>query len=440
MAMTAAFIRDFLHLSPIHCQTHGVTNFLNSGPNPTNYLSVTYHPYINSCSSANREWGPWNLNAVNGLDHSRRIDIQSLYGLSLKILNQREELAIPQVEELTMQALLSVGTSAGGRQMKAILAINPKTGEIKSGQVDGLEEYEYYIMKFEDDAVPTSEIEMAYHEMAVQCGIMMEKCQLLTVEGVNHFLTRRFDRKKGRKIHMQTLAAINPEATSYEELFDTCRELRLSDREIEELYLRAAFNVLANNTDDHNKNFSFLLEEGGTWKLSPAYDITFIFNRYGTGPETDHCLSIAGKYRDITRTDLIELAKENGIRNPEGLITRVAEVLKDYSAISTKYNIEPRWNNLVKTSLQHNLTKFGFGEPQDKEETITDSFGRRFTDVNLTINTKGNYEMRVTIDGKPQRRFIRPKMELYTELRNIPFKELSPEKQTAILEEIFPHP
>lgn len=206
--------------------------------------------------------------AAENLSHTRKIDIKALHDLSLKILHNRESISIQPDEELTMQTLLSIGTSAGGRQMKAIVAIDNETGQIKSGQIDGFEGYDYCILKFEDDNLPTSEIEMAYHDMAVACGIEMEECRLLNAESCNHFLTRRFDRRNGLKIHMQTLAAINPDVTSYEELFATCRELDLSDREIEELYRRLVFNVMSNNTDDHNKNFSFLLEKGGKWRLS----------------------------------------------------------------------------------------------------------------------------------------------------------------------------
>ena len=187
------------------------------------------------------------------LAHTRSIDIKSLYDISLKILEDRENTVLTANEELTLQTLLAVGTSAGGRQMKAIIAINNKTGEIRSGQTDGLEGYEYYILKFGDKSMPIAEIETAYYEMAVAAGIEMEECRLLPIDGINHFLTKRFDRKNSKKIHVQTLAAINPEARNYEDLVATCRELSISESDIEQLFARMVFNVMANNTDDHNK-------------------------------------------------------------------------------------------------------------------------------------------------------------------------------------------
>ena len=197
------------------------------------------------------------------LTHTRKIDIKSLYDISLKILEDRDRMALNTDEELILQALLAVGTSAGGRQMKAIIAINNETGKIRSGQTDGLHGFEYYILKFGDRSMPIAEIETTYYNIAISAGIDMEECRLLPVEGINHFITKRFDRVDGKKIHVQTLAAMNPEARSYEDLIATCRELSISESEIEQIFCRMAFNVLSNNSDDHNKNFAFLLEENG---------------------------------------------------------------------------------------------------------------------------------------------------------------------------------
>ena len=229
------------------------------------------------------------------------IDIKALYELSVKIFEERYNSTVPEGEDITMHSLLQVGTSAGGRQKKAIIAINRETGEIRSGQIAGLEGYNYFILKFGDEKIPISEIEMSYFRMATDADITMEESRLLPLDGVNHFLTRRFDRKNGKKIMMQTLAAINPDALNYEDLFDTCRFLKLTETELTQLYRRLVFNVLANNTDDHIKNFSFLLEEGERWKLSPAYDLTFIFNATGTAPNDQHVFSVGGKLTRITK-------------------------------------------------------------------------------------------------------------------------------------------
>lgn len=328
--------------------------------------------------------------AAKDLNHPQCVDIKALHDLSLKILREREDTSILPDEELTMHTLLSVGTSAGGRQTKAIIAINKETGEIRSGQINNLEGYDYFIIKFEDDQLPTSEIEMAYYEMAASSGIIMEECRLLNVAGSNHFLTRRFDRKEGEKIHMQTLAAINPDATSYEDLFYTCRQLGLPDSEIGQVFRRLVFNVMGNNTDDHNKNFSFLLDKGGRWRLSPAYDVTFIFNRFGTDAETSRCLSVAGKYSDISKDDLIEIGKENGIRNPESIIDKTADSLKAFDLLSEKYSIDPRWSNIIKLTLNRHLKDFGYQENQHNSvNSITDNKGE---DINMRLCVLGEVD------------------------------------------------
>lgn len=375
--------------------------------------------------------------AAKDLEHTRHVDIKALHELSLKILNERENITILPDEELTMQTLLTVGTSAGGRQIKAIIAIHKKTGEIRSGQLDNLDGFDYYLLKFEDDMLPSSEIEMAYSEMAVNAGIKMEECRLLNVGGINHFLTRRFDRKNGEKIHMQTLAAINPDASTYEDLFLTCRRLNLTDVEMEELFRRIVFNVMGNNTDDHNKNFSFLLANGGRWTLSPAYDMTFIFNRFGTGSENDRCMSIAGKFRGVTRDDLLTLGRENGIRNPERIIDRIAESLRNFPDLAKKYGINPRWGNIIKETLDRQLSDFGYILLPNQDKELIDVNGHIFKDINLSINTKGHYVVEVSIDGVRRRRFIRPNMELYTFLRNNIFSEISAEEKNKILTELF---
>lgn len=375
--------------------------------------------------------------AAKDLEHTRSVDISSLYNLSLKISKEREVISLPPSEELTLQGLLAAGTSAGGRQMKAIIAIDRESGEIKSGQVDGLNNYDYFILKFEDEDVPTTEIELSIYEMAIAAGIRMEECRALEVDGVKHFLTRRFDRKDGKKIHLQTLAAINPEADSYENLLQTCRLLKLSDSEINELFLRLVFNVMVNNTDDHNKNFSFMLEDGGSWKLSPAYDQTFIFNRFGMDGEDTRCLSIGGKVRNISRQDLIDFARENGIRNPEKTMDKVAEVLGGFREIAEKNAIPRRWRTIMEKTISNNLSNFGYNTPVEDNIILTDNSKREISNITVKLNQRGLFEVAATIDGKRRRRFIGNKMAMYSIFENNEFFGLPPEERLRILNELF---
>lgn len=376
--------------------------------------------------------------AAKDLEHPGKIDIKALHELSLKILNERQDSEIALDDQLTMQTLVSVGTSAGGRQIKAILAINPETGEIRSGQVDELCRFDYYLLKFEADDLPTSEIEIAFYDIAISAGIEMEESRLLKVEEKNHFLTRRFDRKNGEKIHIQTLAAINPECDSYEDLFATSRHLGLADSEIEEVYRRLVFNVMANNTDDHNKNFSFLLERGGNWRLSPAYDMTFIFNRLGTGAQEERCMSINGKIRDITKDDLMEIGRENGIPNPERVLGQTAGALKLFPELAEKYSIPTRWASIITDTLEKNLSEFGYANFHSDTLEFIDSMGRKFSDVRINVNSKGHYMFSVNINGHNRRRFIRPNMDLYEIFDKNLFFKSSLSTQIEILQQLFP--
>lgn len=372
------------------------------------------------------------------LNHQQNINIKSLYDMALDILEDRETQVLGTDLQLTLQALLAVGTSAGGRQMKAIIAINRETGEICSGQTLRPEGYDYYILKFGDRSMPMAEIEVAYFDMATAAGIEMEQCELFPVEGTNHFLTKRFDRKEGRKVHMQTLAAINPDACSYEDLVATCRELSITEAEIEQLFLRMVFNVLANNTDDHNKNFSFLLATNGQWRIAPAYDVTFIFNTNGTGPHIERRLSIGGKTAAITKEDLIDFARHNGIKNAHMLITRVATALSNFETYAERRGITQPWRSIIQKTITENLIAAEFVEPSDTpHNAVCCSDGRTVTDFAIAINSKGHFEVSANINGTRNRRFVRPNMNLYHKLKQLDIFNLSSSAKATLIEQLF---
>ncbi len=375
--------------------------------------------------------------AAGELEYGRQVDLRSLYDLSVDVLLNREKAEISQPDTLTMQALLAVGTSAGGRQMKAVVAIDPASGLIRSGQCEAPDGFEFCIVKFEDSAVPTAEIEMACYEMATSCGIDMEHCQLIVADGVNHFLTRRFDRRNGRKIHMQTLAAINPDAQSYEDVMDTCRRLGLFEVELEQIYRRLVFNVLANNTDDHNRNISFLLEKDGRWRLSPAYDMTFIFNTYGTGPQLDRCMSLGGKTCDITLNDLLEFARDNSIANAHSIIVEVAQSLMQFPQLVDKYHIPNPWAHIAVKCINERLADFGFIHLEALLSEFMDNDGHKFSNISLSVNTKGYYELSATVDGRRRRRFIKQDSDLYMSLCDMDAHRLSRNETMALISAAF---
>lgn len=288
-----------------------------------------------------------------------KIDIKALADLAEKIAVERENVKISPDESLTLQSLIAVGTSAGGRQPKGIIAINRETGEILSGQIDLEPNYDYYILKFGEKVRSSAELEHTYYEMALAAGINMMESRLLEVDGIKHFLTKRFDRNETGKLHTQTLAAMDPDADSYEKLFAVCRKLHLPEIDCQELFRRMVFNILANNTDDHHKNFTFIMNRQGTWRLSPAYDMTYIFDTGGYLPNKEHCLMIGGKYKDITLDDIVSFANENGIRGPMSIIRKVATAVSSFRSLAEKNGVKDEWVGRIETTIISHLKAWG---------------------------------------------------------------------------------
>ncbi|TLD47553.1 MAG: hypothetical protein FAZ92_00168 [Accumulibacter sp.] len=243
--------------------------------------------------------------------------------------------------------IIRVGTSAGGARAKAVVAWNPKTQQIRSGQFDAAPGFEHWLLKFDGvgndvelgapaGGADYGRIEYAYHLMAQAAGIHMSPCRLLLESGRAHFMTRRFDRDvvdgQSIKHHIQTLCAMShldykQRAThAYAQLFMTIARLELGDDAIGQAFRRMAFNVMAKNCDDHSKNFAFRLQQGGAWELAPAYDVTHAHNPRGEWTY-QHLLSVNGRFAGITRADLLAEADRFGVRRPQDALKEVRAAL-----------------------------------------------------------------------------------------------------------------
>lgn len=283
---------------------------------------------------------------------STLLDITALRDLAVKIYTDRDKAIIQNKEKETLKKLILLGTSAGGKHPKGVIAINKKSGEVRSGQVDLSDEYRYYIIKFKEDLnVPTSEIEMVYHEMAVEAGIEMTHCELKEIEGVRHFMTERFDRKNGKKMFTQTMAAIIPDANDYMHLFFLCNTLGLPYDDKENLFRRMVFNHAAGVTDDHNKNFSFIMNDEGVWRLAPAYDVMFTANIWENGSASVHAVGLAGKRSHVTYKDFVEFGEEFGIANPERIINEVYSAISGFRMKCKKYEVQEEWIERIESVL-----------------------------------------------------------------------------------------
>lgn len=288
------------------------------------------------------------------------IALEDLYGLAKEIESMREGVSINIQDRPEINDLMAVGMSAGGKHPKAIVAINWSTGEVRSGQFILPNDFTQYILKFKDsDKWPTAEIEYAYYLMAKDASIDMEKCSLLEIDGENHFLTERFDRKEGRKLHSVTLQSLCGTVTSYEEIFKVCRKLQLPYHDIEQIFRRAVFNYLSGVCDDHDKNFSFVMDEDGRWRLSPAYDETFTVNFKNRFIGDKHIMTIEECNRDISMNQFVRLADENDVRNAEHIVKEISEVVQSFTDKAIDAKIDTIYTELIsqfiksKTDLLH---------------------------------------------------------------------------------------
>ena len=241
-----------------------------------------------------------------------------------------------------LRSLIEVGTSAGGARAKAVIAWNPTTDEIRSGQLMAPPGFEHWLLKFDgmgsdhELGVPKNYgcIEYAYHLMARDAGITMNECRLLLENGRAHFMTRRFDRAgENSRHHMQTLCAMahidykKKGTNAYSQFFSTMTQLNLPYEDMEEAFRRMVFNVMARNCDDHSKNFSFLLpENSATWELAPAYDVTFAHNPHGDWTN-QHLMSVNRKFKNFEVQDLLAEADRFKIGTAKTVINQVRRAI-----------------------------------------------------------------------------------------------------------------
>lgn len=289
-------------------------------------------------------------------DASINIELSSLYELANRLFLDRQDINIDMSNNLIMEDLYKVGTSAGGQRPKAIIGMDEETGIIRSGQADLPSNFNHYILKFDTskrDELPITKVEMAYYLMAKDAGINMMPSKLVEIEGTENFMTQRFDRQNGKKIHTQTLAAMSSFADAYEDLFVVGRKLNLSADEQSQQYRRMVFNVMAENVDDHTKNFSFIMLPNGEWHISPAYDIVF-----SADPDShfyrNHELTILGKRKNITKQDLLLFAQRQDIKNASSIIDEVAEVVMNFKAYAEMVEIDDYWIKKIMRVIEEN--------------------------------------------------------------------------------------
>ena len=340
------------------------------GRSPDSFNAIERLCYIGQRGMGALEYSP-----VTGprARKTKNIQIDRLVALASEILSQRNDLRVAFSDTGKQGALadiLRIGTSAGGARAKAVIAWNPQTNEVRSGQINAGEGFEDWLLKFDgvkanrdkelDDPQGYGAIEYACYLMARDCGIEMSECRLFEENGRRHFMTRRFDRTaQGHKIHMQSLGALAhfdfnlAGAYSYEQALMTIRQLDLSMSAVEQQFRRMVFNIVIRNQDDHVKNIAFLMDKTGRWFLSPAYDMTYSYNP--TGPWTaTHQMTMNGKRENFTLEDFKSCANVALLKRGQekSIIAEVLDVVSSWRAYAQTAGIPDQISGKIYRALR----------------------------------------------------------------------------------------
>jgi serine/threonine-protein kinase HipA len=330
------------------------------------------------CYTGARGMGALEFVPSRGPKQSRasKISIDALVDLASDILTHRESLDTTfakQNRTTALQDILRVGTSAGGARAKAVVAWNPQTNEVRSGQVKAAPGFSYWLLKFDgvsgnkdkelDDPKGYGVVEYAYSLMARAAGINISECRLLEEHGRQHFMTRRFDRLDGgEKLHMQSLGALahfdynSPGAYSYEQACLCMRKLDLPMAAVEEQFRRIAFNIVARNQDDHVKNIAFLMDKSGQWSLSPAFDVTYSYNPNGAWT-AKHQMSMNGKRDAFTVTDFQAFGKTVSMKRgrAKAILDEVHAAVNQWKQFADQARLNGRTRDRIWKALRRKI-------------------------------------------------------------------------------------
>ncbi len=268
---------------------------------------------------------------------SSKLDLDNLYKSSVEILKDSKSESIDE--------LFLFGSSLGGARPKVTVLVSKDRKQISHSlePQTAANTYEHWLIKFsaKQDWTDLGLIEYAYSIMAQKAGIEMAETHLFSNKKSEmfYFGTKRFDRDGDRRLHMHTVSGLlhadhRYPSLDYENLLKAALLLTKNSNEVSKLYRIAVFNVLAHNRDDHSKNFSFLMDDQGTWKAAPAYDLT-----YSHGPGGEHSMMICGEGKNPGIKELTQLAKKFSIRNYQEIIGATKEVISGWKDIAKDIGI-----------------------------------------------------------------------------------------------------
>ena len=253
-----------------------------------------------------------------------------------------------------IEELFDLGGSSGGARPKVFVGYNSTTNHLIHGSEEVPDDYEHWIIKFPSstDRPDIAQIEFAYYKMALDAGIHMNPCKLFVGNsGKAYFGTKRFDRVEGQRMHMHSASGLMHDnfrlsTMDYGHLMDCAFRLENHVGAYEKILRLAAFNVYAHNRDDHSKNFSFLMDQTGKWKLSPAYDVTFSSSSHGM-----HSTMVAGESKAPEKKHLLELAKEFNVKKPIEIIEKVQDTIHSWSKYANENGVTSESTKLISKAI-----------------------------------------------------------------------------------------
>jgi len=265
-------------------------------------------------------------------------------------LAQSSEAILEGESEAMLDELLALGGSSAGARPKVLVQLSDDKKKIIHGQQRLQKGFSHYMVKFSNsyDGKEGGAVEYAYSLMAEEAGLQMPKTTLLEGRYGRYFAVERFDRIGDKRVHMHSAAGVvhadfRYPALDYDDLMKLTLHLTKNYENVTEMFRLACFNLFAYNRDDHAKNFSFLMDEQGTWRLSPAYDLTF---SYGVGAE--HSTMYVGEGKNPTDKHLLKLASKYQIKNAKEIIEEVQEAVMRFEKIAQELDISKATINSIK--------------------------------------------------------------------------------------------
>ena len=275
------------------------------------------------------------------------------------LASQTKEVLEGDSDEVIAELLALNGSSAGARP-KALIGVDKERKNISFGALQLSDDFEHWMVKFPNsqDGKDAGAIEYVYALMATEAGIVMPNVHLFSSQmGNGYFAVKRFDRSENKRLHMHTVSGLIHNnfrfpSLDYEDLLSLTSFLTKDIREVEKMFRLAVFNVMAHNRDDHAKNFTFLMNEIGEWKLSPAYDLTF-----SNGPGGEQSTMVMGEGRNINLKHLLKLGSEAQLSKGfiDNVIDKTLSALNKWEILSKNYGVNDSNIQLINRKISNFL-------------------------------------------------------------------------------------